>query len=254
MNYIQSKYPIICKQKLNETCVSFTIQCPDVAKLAVSGQFVHVKVDGFSLRRPISICEITTDTIRIVFEARGEGTHTLATLNEGDIIDIIAPLGNGFKLLDSNKKAILIGGGIGTPPMLDLANFYKDNSTAIIGFRNKSAVILEEDFTKTKAKTLVYTDDGSYQNKGHVGLGLAKCLEEEKPDIIYTCGPHVMLKAVVELADKYNIPCQVSLEERMGCGVGACLVCACKAVKNGTEYFAHVCKDGPVFESGSVVL
>lgn len=254
MNYHQSKYPIIDKKMLSDTCVSYVIECDEVAKIAVSGQFVHVKVDGFSLRRPISICEITDTTIRIVFEARGEGTQKLATMQVGELIDIIAPLGNGFELLDSSKKAVLVGGGIGTPPMLNLANYYKGNATAIIGFRNKSAVILEEDFTKTEAKTMVYTDDGSYQNKGHVGLGLAEVLQAEKPDIIYACGPHVMLKAVVELSEKYSIPCQVSLEERMGCGVGACLVCACRAIKDGTEYFAHVCKDGPVFNSNSVVL
>lgn len=254
MNYYQSKYPIIDKKMLTDTCVSFIIKCEEVAKASVSGQFVHVKVEGFSLRRPISICEITSDTIRIVFDIRGDGTNQLSKLQTGDLIDIIVPLGNGFKLLDSTKKAVLIGGGIGVPPMLNLANFYKENSTAIIGFRNQNSVILEEDFIKANAKTQVYTDDGSYQNKGHVGIGLTNLLENEKPDIIYACGPHIMLKAVVELANKYSIPCQVSLEERMGCGVGACLVCACKAVKDGKEYFAHVCKDGPVFDSNDVVL
>lgn len=254
MSYFQSKYPIIDKKMLTKTLVSFIIKCPEVAKVAVSGQFVHIKVEGFSLRRPISICEITNDTIRVVFETRGEGTHKLSTMQVGDLIDIMAPLGNGFTLLDNSKKAILIGGGIGTPPMLNLANYYKDNAVAIIGFRNKDAVILQEDFINTNAKTLVYTDDGSYQNKGHVGIGLEKCLQEEKPDIIYACGPHIMLKAVVNLANEYDIRCEVSLEERMGCGVGACLVCACKAVKNSTEYFAHVCKDGPVFDKNSVIL
>lgn len=254
MNYYQSKYPIIDKKMLTDTCVSFMIKCEEVSKIAVSGQFVHVKVDGFSLRRPISICEITNDCIRIVFDIRGEGTQKLAELKTGDLIDIIAPLGNGFNLLDNTKKAVLIGGGIGVPPMLNLANYYKENSTAIIGFRNKDSVILEEDFIKANSNTLVYTDDGSYQNKGHVGIGLSNLLENEKPDIIYACGPHVMLKAVVELSDKYSIPCQVSLEERMGCGVGACLVCACRAIKDGTEYFAHVCKDGPVFDSNKVIL
>lgn len=254
MNYLQSLYPITEKQMLSCSCVSFTIKCPDVAKIAVSGQFVHVKVSGFSLRRPISICEISYDSIRIVFESRGEGTAKLSTLNVGDTIDIIAPLGNGFTLLEQSKKAVLIGGGIGTPPMLNLANHYKDNSTAIIGFRNQSTVILEQDFINTGANTLVYTDDGSYKNAGHVGIGLSDTLNKSKPDIVYACGPHVMLRAVVELCNQHDIKCQVSLEERMGCGVGACLVCACKAVKNGTEYFAHVCKDGPVFDSSCVVL
>lgn len=256
MEYKQGTYSIIGKQNLAKNCYSFTIHCPDVAEIAEAGQFAHVKVNGFSLRRPISICEIDTDNgnIRIVFEIRGEGTEELAKLNPNDNIDIIAPLGHGFTLLDKSHKAIVIGGGIGVPPMLQIAKHYGESCTAIIGFRNSAAVILDDDFAEYKSNVVLCTDDGSKGQKGFVTSALENVLNQSPADIIYACGPHAMLRSIIELADKHNIRCEVSLEERMGCGVGACLVCACKTVKNGKEYFAHVCKDGPVFNSQEVVL
>ncbi|MEG0571203.1 MAG: dihydroorotate dehydrogenase electron transfer subunit [Oscillospiraceae bacterium] len=255
MDYIQALFPITKKSNLSKNCYSFTIKCPEIASIAQPGQFVHIKADGFMLRRPISICEIdkTLETIRIVLEIRGEGTEKIADLREGELIDMIGPLGNGFSLLDRSKKIIAIGGGIGTPPMLEIAKRY-NNSTAIIGFRNASAVILADDFKSYGIDTHICTDDGTMGFHGYVTTALSKQLEIEKPDIIFACGPHLMLKGIIEIANKNNIKCEVSLEERMGCGVGACLVCACKTVKNGEEYFAHVCKDGPVFDSKEVLL
>jgi dihydroorotate dehydrogenase electron transfer subunit len=256
MKYTQGNYRIVKKLHLTKNCYDFTIDCPDIAAIAQAGQFVHIKVDGFSLRRPISICEIDriNGTIRIVFEVRGEGTKKLADYNENSCIDMIAPLGRGFTLLVPSKKAIVIGGGIGVPPMVEVAKHYQNNATAIIGFRTANAVILKEDFEHNGSTVLLCTDDGSIGRKGFVTHALQAHLEREKADIIYACGPHPMLKGVIELADKYHIPCEVSLEERMACGVGACLGCACKTVKNGKEYFAHVCKDGPVFDSKEVIL
>lgn len=255
MKYFQDKYPIVKKSVLSKSCYDFTIRCPEIAEVAKCGQFVHIKADGFMLRRPISICEIDREnkTIRIVFEVRGEGTLKLSELNTSNTIDVIGPLGNGFTILDKDKKAIVIGGGIGTPPMLEVAKQY-DNPCAVIGFRSKDAVILEDDFNKANALTYVCTDDGTYGKKGYVSEALKEHLSKNQADIIYACGPHMMLKSIIEIADKYNIPCEVSLEERMGCGIGACLVCACKTVKDGKEYFAHVCKDGPVFSSKEVIL
>ncbi|WMJ22547.1 dihydroorotate dehydrogenase electron transfer subunit [Paludicola sp. MB14-C6] len=256
MKYTQGNYRIVKKENLAKNCYDFTIACPEIAEIAQAGQFAHVKINGFSLRRPISICEVDKEngTIRIVFEIRGEGTKALADCNENTLIDIIAPLGNGFTLLDSSKKAIVIGGGIGVPPMVEVAKHYRKNATAIIGFRSANAVILNEDFDSLGANVMLCTDDGTMGQKGYVTTALATRLEQETADIIYACGPHLMLKGIIELANKYNIRCEVSLEERMGCGVGACLVCACKTVKDGKEYFAHVCKDGPVFDSKEVIL
>lgn len=256
MKYTQGKYLIVEKKAIAKNVFDFEISCKEVCEIAQCGQFVHIAVDGFSLRRPISICDINREkgTMRIVFEVRGKGTDKISQLRKGDLIDMIAPLGKGFTILEKGKKAICIGGGIGTPPMLSVAKEYGKNATVISGFRNSSIAILQEDFKKQGNCTILCTDDGSAGKKGFVTDALKECLENEKPDIIYACGPNVMLKAVAEIAKENGIYCEVSLEERMGCGVGACLVCACKTVKNGEEYFAHVCKDGPVFSSEEVVF
>lgn len=210
---------------------------------------------GYTLRRPISICGIdkSKGTLRIVFEVRGNGTKELSETQTGELIDMIAPLGNGFTLNDDIKKVVLIGGGIGTPPMLPLAEIYGEDATVITGFRNASAIILQDDFKKTGAKTILCTDDGSTGIKGLVTNPLEDILKSEKVDLICACGPTPMLKAITKLADTFNVECQVSLEERMGCGIGACLVCACKINKNGEEQMLHVCKNGPVFNSKEVV-
>ena len=184
----------------------------------------------------------------------GKGTQQIATLEIGDEIDIMAPLGNGFEILPSGSKAVLIGGGVGTPPMLELSRLYGENAHAIIGFRTADKVMLSYDFAKNGSTVKVCTEDGTTGHHGFVTEPLKKYLEGEKPDIIYACGPRAMLAAVIEIAKEQGIRCQVSLEERMGCGVGACLGCACKSVKDGEEHLTHVCKDGPVYESDEVIL
>ncbi len=170
MKYTQGKYIITRKTAIAKEIYSFTIQCPEVAEAAQPGQFVHIRANGFTLRRPISICGIDKEkgTLRIVFEIRGEGTAEIAKLNEGDLIDMLAPLGHGFTLMPEAKKAVLIGGGIGTPPMLPLAEYYGGRATVISGFRNASAMILQEDFKKTGAETVLCTDDGSAGIHGFV--------------------------------------------------------------------------------------
>ena len=256
MKYTQGKYLIVDKKAIAKNIYDFEISCKAVAEIAHCGQFVHIAAAGFSLRRPISICGIDKKkgTLRLVFEVRGKGTEKISELRKGDLIDMIAPLGKGFKILEKGKKAICIGGGIGTPPMLSVAREYAENATVISGFRTASIAILQEDFKAQGNNTIRCTDDGTAGRKGFVTDALRDCLKEEKPDIIYACGPNVMLKAVAEIAKENDVYCQVSLEERMGCGVGACLVCACKTVKDGEEYFAHVCKDGPVFSSEEVIF
>ncbi len=256
MNYCQGQYPLIQKDNLAKNIYSFTILCPEIAEKALCGQFVHVKANGFLLRRPISLCEIdrAAGTIRIVFEIRGEGTRAIADLRQGDLVDLIGPLGNGFTLLEPGKKAVLVGGGIGVPPMVQTAAHYGKNATAIVGFRSANAVILTEDFEKNGNELMLCTDDGTLGRKGFVTQALKERLKRGPADIICACGPGPMLKGVVELARQYGVKCEVSLEERMGCGVGACLVCACKTVKDGQEYYKHVCKDGPIFDSSEVIF
>ncbi len=255
MKYTQGKYLITEKKAIARDIFSIVINCPEIADIAVPGQFVHILPLGFTLRRPISICDIDKQkgTLRIVFIVKGSGTKEIASLNEGGVIDMLAPLGHGFTVNESFKKILLVGGGIGTPPMLPLAKIYKEKSTVISGFRSADAVILQDDFKNTGAKTILCTDDGTMGVKGFVTQPLEDILKSEKIDAVYSCGPMAMLKNIAAVCDKYNTLCEVSLEERMGCGIGACLVCACKTNVNGEEHFAHVCKNGPVFNSKEVV-
>lgn len=255
MKYAQGTYIITEKQAIARETYSFTISCLEVAEAAQPGQFVHIRAKGFTLRRPISICGIDKEagTLRIVFEIRGDGTSAIAELNKGDLIDMLAPLGHGFTLNDSFKKVVLIGGGIGTPPMLPLAKHYGEKAVAISGFRSASAVILQDDFTQTGAQTILCTDDGTLGIHGFVTQPFSELVKEGGIDAVYACGPMPMLKGIAEICKENGIFCEISLEERMACGIGACLGCACRTVRNDEEYFAHVCKDGPVFNAEEVL-
>lgn len=231
----------------------FRIFYPEFAEAAKPGQFAHIYLPGHTLRRPISICDMDkeTGTLRLVFQIRGQGTAELAEIQPGNFLSVLAPLGNGFKPEDSSKKALFVGGGIGVPPLLSAAKFYGSNADVVLGFRNKNNVILEDDFKAAGCNVETATDDGSY---GYHGL-VIDLIKDKNPDIIYACGPSPMLKAVSKFAEEKGIECRISLEERMACGIGACLGCACK-LKNddGSEYMGHVCKDGPVFDSRKVVM
>lgn len=256
MKYTQGKYPIIKKNVIAKEIYSFEILCPEVAEIAVPGQFVHIRANGFTLRRPVSICEINKSkgTLRIVFEIRGEGTAEIAKLNVDNLIDMLAPLGHGFTVNQDYKKVILIGGGIGTPPMLPLAQIYREKAAVITGFRSADAAILQNDFKAVGAKAILCTDDGTMGMKGLVTVPLEEMLKNGDVDAVYACGPMPMLKAVSQISKENGVYCEISLEERMGCGIGACLVCACKTKKNDEEYFAHVCKEGPVFKAEEVIF
>ena len=194
MEYLQGIYRI--SHVGTGSMCDFTIECPQLAQRSKAGQFVHIRLPGFTLRRPISICEVEGDSLRILFDVRGEGTRVMAQLREGDSIDVMGPLGNGFTLLDSQKKAVVVGGGIGVPPMLQTAKHYAGNATAILGFRDAGKIVLTQDFEKYGARVMLATDDGSAGHHGLVTDLLRQRLEEEKPDIVYACGPKVMLCAV----------------------------------------------------------
>ena len=256
MKYTQGKYAVISKTAIAKEIYDMTILCPDVAAVAQAGQFINIKAEGFMLRRPISIAGIDKNkgTLRIIFEVRRNGTKELSQIPEGGLIDIVAPLGGrGFDLC-AGENAVIVGGGIGNPPMLPIAEYFGKNGTVISGFRNASAVILQQDFASTGAETILCTDDGSAGRKGFVTDALKEVIVAKKPDVIYACGPNVMLRRIVEIAKENGIKCQVSLEERMGCGIGACLVCACRTIRDGEEFYSHVCKDGPVFNAEEVIF
>lgn len=251
------KYDVICckllqKRKLTEDIFDMTVEAPEFAAAAEAGQFAHIYVPGKTLRRPISICGVDRGegTLRFVFQIRGDGTRILAETAEGASLDILAPLGKGFQLGDTARKAVFVGGGIGVPPLLEASRAFGANGTAVLGFRNRDAVILEEDFRALGCAVRIATDDGS---AGHHGL-VTDCLKDLDFDVLFACGPTPMLKAVCAVAKARGVECQISLEERMACGIGACLGCACRLLEDGKETFGHVCKDGPVFPYQEVIL
>ncbi len=240
--------------KLGEGLYLMVMEAPMIAEKAGCGQFLHISCGaGTLLRRPISICTWVGGFIRIVFQTKGEGTKWLSERRAGDVLDVLGPLGHGFDVAALGEKPVLVGGGIGVPPMLacaQKAKGYGADAKAILGFRSKDAVIIEDDFREA-CETFVTTDDGSYARKGFVTDIL--CGQLAGCTGIAACGPRIMLKSVAAIAKEAQIPCQVSMEERMGCGIGACLVCAC-ALKdgNGQKHYGHVCKDGPVFNAEEV--
>ncbi|MCH5354098.1 MAG: dihydroorotate dehydrogenase electron transfer subunit [Acutalibacter sp.] len=254
--YDSQQGKLIRADKLTADIFDFTVECPELAEKAAPGQFAQIYLPGHALRRPISICGIDREqgTLRFVFQIRGQGTAELAEFQVGQSIELLAPLGNGFPI-EKGKRTLLVGGGIGVPPLLGAAAELGENAIAVLGFRTKSAVILERDFEKTGAKTLIATDDGSY---GFHGL-VTELAKQEDFEVIFACGPTPMLKAVKALAEEKEVPCYLSLEERMACGIGACLGCAvllteCKGHAPDQKYYGHVCKDGPVFDSRRVIL
>lgn len=226
------------------------------ARNAKPGQFVMVypKDGSMILPRPISICEaIGRKVLRLVYRISGKGTKEFATLREGDEVTILGPLGNGFPVEEAaGKRAVLIGGGIGVPPILELSKRIKASEvTTVVGYRNDE-LFLNKDFKKY-AKVLIATEDGSVGVKGNVLDAIkAKGLE---CDVIYACGPMPMLRAIKQYAAENNITAYISLEERMACGVGACLGCVCKTVKKDAHSKvnnARVCTEGPVFNAVEV--
>lgn len=253
MSYYCGKYPIIERKTLAKGIYSMLADAPELANEAQPGQFANIGVAGFTLRRPISICEIDKEngTLRFVFEVRGKGTAELSRYVEGESLDILGPLGNGFRIPEG-KKIIVVGGGIGTPPLLEIARRTTSLCTAILGFRDYSRIILKDEFEEYCAKTILCTDDGSVGVHGMVTTPLAEELKTGEYALVCACGPEPMLKAVIKTCEENGVPCQVSLEQRMGCGVGACVVCSCMTVRNGQEFYSRVCKDGPVFNAEEV--
>lgn len=246
MSYIQKDFKIISNTQLTDGIFETVFDCPELAKQAVAGQFLNIACGEKVLRRPISICRITDTTLTIVYQVKGEGTLWLSQRKSGDVINILGPLGNGFDLSEKGK-AVFIGGGIGVPPMLQSCLDYKGDKKVILGFRGSNNVILKDAFD---ADVYIATEDGSVGTKGYVTDVLKDLIGDT--DVIFACGPMPMLKAIAKMAEENNTLCFISMEERMGCGIGACLSCACKVKKNGEEDYFHVCKHGPVFNATEV--
>ena len=254
----KSMATVVSQEMISEGIYSMWLSFPkeqDVAAAAVPGQFIslYCKDGSHLLPRPISICEINKEerSLRIVYRIAGKGTKEFSGLMAGDTITVLGPLGNGFT--PKTGKSILIGGGIGIPPMLALVKSLPGEVTVVLGYRTND-LFLKEEFD-SYAEVYVSTEDGSAGTRGNVIDAIRA--EGLMADTIYACGPVPMLRGVKAFAEEKGIEAQISMEERMACGIGACLACVCQS----TEKDAHsnvnnkrVCKDGPVFNAQEIEL
>ena len=248
---------LVKKEQLKPDIYKFSVKAPNIVKEAKPGNFIEIRITEQTepfLRRPISIYNLDKENgiLEFIFQVKGKGTDILAKREVGKPIDIIGPIGYGTFKYDAYEKLAIIGGGIGVFPLYELARqaSQKANITTYLGFRSKEFVVLEEEFSKVSNELVITTDDGSYGRNGFAINFLKEDCKTQKPDCILACGPLPMLKAVRDFAIENHIPAQVSLEERMGCGIGICLGCAVK--KKKAEGYQHVCKDGPVFDVNDV--
>ena len=258
MTQVKGTAAVAGQEKLAEGVYSMWIDTEPVAAQAKAGQFVSLySGDGARLLpRPISICETDKEKgrIRLVYRVAGAGTEEFSRSQAGDTVDILGPLGNGFPLEGmAGKKAFLIGGGIGIPPMLQLAKELDCENQAVLGYRD-GELFLKEEF-ESYASVYVATEDGSAGTKGNV----IDAIRENglKADVIFACGPTPMLRAIKAYALERGIPCYLSLEEKMACGIGACLACVCQSKEVDPHSNVHnkrICKDGPVFKAEEVEL
>ena len=209
----------------------------DTSHITASGQFVNIQLEGLYLRRPISVCDWDDKTLTIVYKVVGKGTEQMSTMAPGVKLDVLTGLGNGYDLTKAGDKPVLLGGGVGVPPMYGCAKRLVElgiKPTVILGFNVKDEIFYEEEFKALGCETIVTTVDGSYGVKGFVTNALP-----ENYTHFYTCGPEPMLKAVYKATTTSG---QMSFEERMGCGFGACMGCSCKTLTG----YKRICKDGPV--------
>ncbi len=217
----------------------------DTSDITAPGQFVNIKLDGFYLRRPISVCDAEKGRLTLIFKAVGEGTEKMAKMPLGEKLDILSGLGNGYTLDKSGERPLLVGGGAGVPPMYMLAKELikaGKKPTVILGFGSADEVFYKEKFEKLGAEVIVATADGTEGVRGFV----TDALIGVDYTYFYTCGPEPMLKA---LYDKTETSGQLSFEERMGCGFGACMGCSCKT-KYGNK---RICRDGPVLVKEEII-
>ena len=255
---------LVEKEEIIKGIYKFSVKASEIVEDSKPGNFIEVRVtdqvEPF-LRRPISIYNLDRKNgiLEFIFQVKGKGTDLLSRKEVGDKIDIIGPLGYGTFKTDKYNKLAIIGGGIGIFPLYELAKEAKAEKKQVngyLGFRNKDFVMLEKEFGEVTDNLVITTDDGSYKNKGFAIDYLMEDMAKEQYDCIYACGPLPMLKAVQKYALENNIECQLSLEEKMGCGLGVCLGCAVKTAKSpkdAPEYF-HVCKGGPVFNARDVEI
>ncbi len=216
----------------------------DVSAITAPGQFVNIKLDGLFLRRPISVCDLTDDTLTIIYKVVGKGTKQMSQMQSGTL-DVLTGLGNGYDLQKAGDRPVLLGGGVGVPPLYLLAKkliAQGKKVTVILGFNSKDEIFFEEAFQSLGVDVMVTTVDGSYGIKGFV----TDALQDIVYSYFYTCGPEPMLKAVYKTSVTSG---QLSFEKRMGCGFGACMGCSCKTITG----YKRICKEGPVLYKEEII-
>ena len=217
----------------------------DTSAITASGQFVNLLLDGFYLRRPISVCDREEGLLTIVYKVVGKGTEKMSQMQVGEVLDILTGLGNGYNLNDAGERPLLLGGGVGVPPMYLLAKeliAQGKQVSVILGFNTKDEIFYEDEFRAIGADVTVATADGSYGVKGFV----TDAMKDIDYTYFYTCGPEPMLKAVWKASVTGG---QFSFEERMGCGFGACMGCSCKTLTGNKR----ICKEGPVMRKEEIL-
>ena len=240
----QSVFTIVSNEALTQSTYRMVL-CGDASAVTAPGQFINIKLDGFFLRRPISVCDYDAESITIIYKILGRGTAYMTGLQPGQTLDVLTGLGNGYDLTTAGDKPVLLGGGVGVPPMYNLAKkllAQGKNVHVILGFNTAEERFYEDEFRALGCTVTVTTVDGSYGVKGFVTTPLA----EMDYSYFYTCGPEPMLKAVYQATATAG---QLSFEERMGCGFGACMGCSCKTITG----YKRICKEGPVMRKEEIL-
>lgn len=258
MAKLKMKSTVIEQKMIADGICSMWLDAKEVAVQAKPGQFISVYSNDKSrvLPRPISICEIDREkgTLRIVYRVVGKGTEEFSKAEAGDSFEILGPLGNGFPIEEAKgKKVLMIGGGIGVPPMLQTAKEIEGEAIIVSGYRNQDLFLKEE--LESAGTLFIATEDGSVGTKGNVVDAIRE--NQIEADMMFACGPKPMLRALKNYALEKGIPCWISMEEKMACGVGACLACVCQSKDVDSHSHVHnkrICKDGPVFLSTGVEL
>ena len=237
---------ILSNRRVGTDIYRLEIASPFLARTGVPGQFLQVRIEGAGLllRRPLGIAEAdpATGAVAMYYRIVGKGTAALAEMQAGQTVNCLGPLGQGFSL--KAERPLLIGGGMGLAPLLFLAQRFQGKAAVLMGGRNKAEVFWADFFAPFAKQVFTTTDDGSVGEKGFTTSLLPTLLEKYRFDVLFTCGPDIMMRKIWEIAEKADVPCQVSLERRMACGLGACLSCVIDTTDGGRK---KVCQDGPVF-------
>ena len=240
----QSIFKITSNEKIARDIFKMTL-AGDTSAITAPGQFVNIKLDGFFLRRPISVCDCVGENLTLIYKTVGRGTEQMSRMKNGDELDLLTGLGNGYNTRTSGDSPLLVGGGVGVPPMYMLCRKLISegkNVTVALGFNSKDAVFYEDEFRALGADVHIATADGTYGTKGFV----TDVIKDLQYTFFYTCGPEPMFRAMHKIM---KTPGQYSFEERMGCGFGACMGCSCKTLTGNKR----ICKEGPVMESEEII-